>query len=149
MTRARSLIINRAGMATITRDISTLFLLSVRPLQHISALALAAISLGCSRPPDGPPTQTSEAANDVKAAPTNDQSYALLFADDVTRNARMKLLFDRNGKGCQDVTKTVFRGGFDGTDEWAVTCLDSGTWRVWFKPGAFIDFDQCTKAACA
>ena len=84
----------------------------------------------------------------MKAAPTNDQSYALLFADDATRYARLKLLFDRNGKSCETVTKAVFQGGFDGTDEWTVACSDSGSWRVWFKPGAFIDFDQCRKGVC-
>jgi len=133
----------------MTQHISLLLQPSDRPHRYVAILALAVLCFGCSRSPDELPRQTSEAVNDVKAAPSNEQSYALLFVDDATRHARMKLLFDRSGKVCQEVTQAVFMGGLDGTDEWAVACSDSGAWRVWFKPGAFIAFDQCTKGVCA
>jgi len=139
----------RPEIPTVAQGIGPVFPPPDRSYRWIAVLALAAPCLACSRSPEAAPgQQNSSAAQDAKVPPTNDLSAQLLFMDDATRFATMKLAFDHNDKNCEAVTKAVFEGGIDGTDEWAVACSDGGIWRVWFKPGPTLEFDRCSKEKC-
>lgn len=81
-------------------------------------------------------------------APTNELSYHLLAMDGPDRLWNLRALLVANGKECRMVTSAVLLGGMDETDEWRVSCLDTGTWTVWFKPVGVPEIEHCAAAAC-
>lgn len=81
--------------------------------------------------------------------PTHDSSFHLLGEDGPTRFAELQQLMVAKGQRCAAVTKAVILGGLDGTDEWRVTCSDSGAWQLWFKNDGDIELDHCTDPKCA
>lgn len=83
------------------------------------------------------------------ASPTNDESFQLMEADGPSRFAALQALVTDAGKRCSAVTKGMFEGGMDGTDEWRVNCADGGAWQLWLKDDGGIDVDACANAKCA
>jgi len=84
------------------------------------------------------------------ASPTNDASFQFFIEDGPTRFANFHTLFVQAGKQCSAVTSATLEGGIDGTDEWRVSCADSGPWQLWFRPdgGVAPEFDHCATAKC-
>jgi hypothetical protein len=66
-----------------------------------------------------------------QATPTTDASFQLLAADGPTRFATLQDFIIQSGNHCSAVTKGVFEGSLDGTDEWSVDCVDGGAWQLW------------------
>jgi hypothetical protein len=79
--------------------------------------------------------------------PTHDASLALIAAEGPARFATLQATLAQAGKKCLTVTRAVLLGGLDGTDEWKVTCSDSGDWEMWFQPGT-IEITHCSAASC-
>jgi hypothetical protein len=99
----------------------------------------------------------SEAQNPVSYAshdpgsdpiPTNDDSYQLMALDPLTRLTTTRALVVQAGQRCSAVTKAVLEGGLDGTDEWRVTCADTGEWQLWLRPNSERDLVHCHNEQC-
>lgn len=107
---------------------------------------VALLCFGC----DGRHTAASQPSSSFEfrapgsdVSPTSDSSFQLLAADGQARFASFQGLIVQSGKRCSAVTRAVLNGGLDGTDEWRVECLDSGTWEIWFRPVGPPEIEHC------
>jgi hypothetical protein len=82
------------------------------------------------------------------AAPTNETSFALISADGPVRLATLQAIIAQDGNQCSYVTSGIFKTGFDGSDEWLVTCADSGSWAIWFRPQRQLEVLSCSISDC-
>ena len=83
------------------------------------------------------------------AVPTNETSFELLKQDPPTRLEILREMIVQSGRRCSTVTRGVFADGLDGTDEWRVGCVDSGSWQVWFKPAGAREIVECSNSECS
>lgn len=119
----------------------------------LSAIAAAAAALCLNSCDDGPhkPAQqpisaSREPGSDVQ--PTSAASLRLLNVDPPTRLAVLQSLIVQSGHHCALATNGVLIGGFEGTDQWRVSCTDSGIWAVWFKPDEAWEVTHCLSGVC-
>ncbi|MFL6725431.1 MAG: hypothetical protein ACJ8FS_02815 [Sphingomicrobium sp.] len=82
------------------------------------------------------------------ATPTNDSSLQLLEQDPETRLAFLQSYVVRAGHHCIRVTRGVFEGGLDGTDEWRINCAGTGAWQLLFKPYETPEVEHCRNSNC-
>lgn len=79
--------------------------------------------------------------------PTADLSFEMLGQPDpAARRAAFQQLLQMLNKRCSAVTEAVLKGGFEGTDLWRVTCVDSGEWLVTFANAADPAATSCQAA---
>ena len=82
------------------------------------------------------------------AMPTNETSFRLIAADGPTRLESLRALVIQSGNACNVVSSGILTAGLDGTDEWRVTCADTGAWSVLLKPAGAVDVRNCSTANC-
>lgn len=81
-------------------------------------------------------------------APTNDISIALIAADGPRRFVTFQKMVSDAGEQCSVVTSAILRGGVGSTDEWRVSCADSGHWSIWLKAGGSEEVLRCSTSEC-
>lgn len=97
------------------------------------ALLAAAALGGCRRSTPEYRPSVSDRAQDPGAVPTADLSFEMLGQPDpAARRVAFRQLLQTLKQRCSAVTEAVLKGGFEGTDLWRVTCVDSGEWLVTF-----------------
>ena len=79
-------------------------------------------------------------------SPTNWTSVSLISADGPLRHDKFRKLISDADKECSFVTSAVLKGALEGTDEWHVTCDDSGIWSVWFRERKRTEIISCSSA---
>lgn len=80
------------------------------------------------------------------AQPTNTLSFELM-KDPADRRLYFQQALLYQGRKCELVSEAILQDGFEGTDNWRVTCTDSGMWLVTFSPGRATEIVSCTSAA--
>ena len=80
--------------------------------------------------------------------PTHDMSIQLWNAAGPARHEYFRGLIVQSGKQCRWITSAISTGGLDGTDEWIVKCVDSGTWDIWFSTGRATEVRRCLSKSC-
>jgi len=100
-------------------------------------VALSTVGCGRQKSDDSEQRQVSYYPREPGsvASPTHETSFQLMAADGPTRLASIQAMIVQAGKPCDRVTRAVFKGGLDGTDQWRIRCADSGDWSMWLSPG--------------
>lgn len=124
------------------------------PLAAIATVTIASLcAAGCGggRHDKAPPQADNYAAQEPGAnvTPTSDASFQLMGEDGPSRFEQLQQLIAARENQCSSVTKAVILGGLEGTDEWRVSCADSGTWLIWYRPDQDPELDHCTNPKCA
>jgi hypothetical protein len=90
----------------------------------------------------------SDASVDVGsgAQPTNSLSFELM-KDPAVRRLYFQQLLSSKERKCGLVSEAILQDGFEGTDNWRVTCTDSGKWLVTFSQGGTTEIANCTSGA--
>jgi hypothetical protein len=83
------------------------------------------------------------------AAPSTELSFQLLGYDGPSRFESMRRIITDARDPCSAVKKAVFKSGLDGTDEWWVSCADSGIWDVWINPAIPPTVEHCSNSKCS
>lgn len=120
---------------------------------RIAAAVLALVALdSCSDHSDAPhgrpAVNYAPREPGSTAVPTHELSMQLMGNDGPMRHENFQRLLIQSGRACSFVNSAVFRAGLDGSDEWMVTCADSGRWDIWFRPGLATQIFSCTAASC-
>lgn len=82
------------------------------------------------------------------AAPTNERSFELIDADGPKRFRRFRKMISDAGEQCGVVTSAMLRGGVGGTDEWRISCADTGHWSIWLQAGGSTEVLRCSTSQC-
>ena len=123
-----------------------------RPFATLASAVAAVCLAGCHSKPDnvvdGPAIsyESREPGSDV--VPTDEASFQLLQKEPAQRLLNLQGSVVQAGNRCSLVTKGVLVGGLDGTDEWRVTCADSGVWQLMLAPDGS-SVSHCTPATCS
>lgn len=114
----------------------------------ITGLALTACDENGQETAQQQPISYATRAPGSTATPTNDTSFELISADGPQRLARLQSMITDADKQCNFATGGIFKGGFDGSDEWLVKCADSGNWIIWFRRGRPPEILSCSTTDC-
>jgi len=113
-----------------------------------SAMLLTVLLTACGgdapSEPEQPPVSyvAREPGSNVQA--TNPSSFELLFASGPVRFESLRQLIIAKGKQCDAVTGAHLLGGLAGSDEWRVTCQNTGEWTVWLRSEAPNEVLRCS-----
>ena len=113
-----------------------------------SATLLTVLLTACGRDAPSQPEQPAvsyvarETASNVQ--PTNPLSVQLLVVSGPVRFESLRQFIIEKGKQCNAVTRAVLLGGLAGSDEWLVTCKDTGEWTVWLRSDAPNEVLRCS-----
>jgi hypothetical protein len=117
-----------------------------------TALVTAACLNGCGdkhhQSGEQPAISYAARAPGSDVMPTGETSLRLIAADGPTRLAGLHDLITESGKRCNLVTSAILVAGLDGSDEWRVTCADTGTWSVLLRPAGIVDVRNCSTVDC-
>ena len=80
--------------------------------------------------------------------PTHQFSVDLLLAVGPTRLRTLQRFILNEGHQCKLVTGAILAGGVGGTDEWRVSCADSGLWSVWLSEDHTPEVVHCDTSKC-
>lgn len=123
-----------------------------RTLLGTAALLGAAVLNGCGGEDHGaakqPAVSYANRAPGSDVMPTNETSFRLITDDGPTRLASLRALVIQSGNACSLVSSGILTAGLDGTDEWRVTCADTGAWAVLLRPAGVVDVRNCSTANC-
>ncbi len=123
------------------------------PLARVAVVVLGNVCLvGCGdeahSAAEQQPAPDLSAEHRSNARATNPTSFKLMAANGPKRLATLQAVVTGLGQRCNLVTSGVLTAGLDGTDEWRVTCADSGEWAVWFSRAGKTEVLHCSRVNC-
>lgn len=118
----------------------------------VGGIAAGLILAGCEDAPTyrAPEPQISYSTREAGsiARPSNDDSLKLISVSGPEKLASFQHIISTAGEECSFVTSAIFKDGLGGTDEWRVSCADSGNWSVWFHSNRPSEVVSCTSDDC-